>query len=138
MSVKLLKFGKPVLVKPITNLINTIISVSTFPKGLKGAQVTPLFKKNDLMLKANYTPVRILPIHSKKLKTNMCKQLSNYFDTISYQFHCAFRKGHECHTALVVLLENGKHALDCNEYVAAISMDLSNAFEYLPHKILLS
>ena len=68
----------------------------------------------------------------------MCKQLSNYFDTISYQFHCAFRKGHECHTALVVLLENGKHALDCNEYVAAISMDLSNAFECLPHKILLS
>ena len=79
MSVKLLKFGKPVLVKPITNLINTIISVSTFPKGLKGAQVTPLFKKNDPMLKANYTPVRILPIHSKKFENEHVQTIVKLF-----------------------------------------------------------
>ena len=39
---------------------------------------------------------------------------------------------------LLRLLEDWKHALDSNEYVAAILMDWSKAFDCLPHNILLS
>ncbi|KAH3858474.1 hypothetical protein DPMN_101098 [Dreissena polymorpha] len=36
-----------------------------------------------------------------------------------------------------MLLEDWKRALDSNQYVAAIIMDLSKAFDCLPHNILL-
>ena len=137
-SVKLLKLGKPSLVKPITTLINTTISASTFPSKLKQAQVTPLNKKNDPMLKSNYRPVSILPIPSKIYEKVLSEQLSSYFDSIFDDFLCAFRKGHGCQTTLLRLLEDWKYALDSNEYVAAILMDLSKAFDCLPHNILLS
>ena len=89
-SVKLLKLGKPALLKPITNLINTTFSSSIFHNGLKRAQVTPLFKKNDPVLKSNYRPV--LPIQSNCFEKILSEQLSNYFDTIFDEFLCAFRK----------------------------------------------
>jgi hypothetical protein len=41
-------------------------------------------------------------------------------------------------TTLLRLLEDWKSALDKNCYVAAILMDLSKAFDCLPHNILLS
>ena len=43
-SVKILKIAKPVIVKPITKLINMSIRNSDFPDDLKEAQVVPLHK----------------------------------------------------------------------------------------------
>ena len=51
-------------------------------------------------------------------------------------FLAAFRKGFGCHTTLPRLLEDWKRALDNHEYVAAILMDLSKAFDCLPHDLL--
>ena len=60
--------------------------------------------------------------------------MSLYFD----MFLCAFCKGHGCQTTLLRLLEDWKKALDNNECIAAILMDLSKAFDCLPHDILLN
>ncbi len=68
----------------------------------------------------------------------LSEQLTDYFDNIFHSFLCAFRKGHGCQTTLLRLLEDWKSALDKNQYVAAILMDLSKAFNCLPHDILLS
>ena len=65
-------------------------------------------------------------------------QLSLYFDDIFDQYICAFRKGHGCQTTLWILIEDWRGALDRNENVTAVLMALSNAFDCLPHEILLS
>ena len=136
-SAKLLKAGTPVLTHHILNLINCSILNSVFPDSLKLAQVAPLFKKLDPLEVTNYRPVSILPIISKVFEKTLSNQLSEYFDKIFHNFLCAFRKGHGCQTTLLRLLEDWKAALDKSYYVAAILMDLSKAFDCLPHDILL-
>jgi hypothetical protein len=41
-------------------------------------------------------------------------------------------------TALLKIIEDWKKALDENKFVAAILMDLSKAFDCLPHKLLIN
>ena len=136
-SVKLLKLTKDALVPPITNIVNKSTISGVFPDKLKEAQVTPLYKKKDPLEKSNYRPVSILPIPSKIFEKVLSTQLDTYFNEVFDVFLCAFRKKHGCQTTLLRLVDDWKKALDRNEYVAAILMDLSKAFDCLPHDILL-
>ncbi len=54
---KLLKIGASVLCYPIQQIANMCIEMSLFPASLKRAEITPIHKKNDTMLKENYRPV---------------------------------------------------------------------------------
>ena len=136
-SVKLLKLGSQSLVPFYTHFINKSIDTGIFPDRLKQAQVTPVYKKNDPLEKSNYRPVSILPAPSKIFEKVLANQLTLHFDKIFNNFLCAFRKGHGCQTTLLKLVEDWKTALDSNQYVAAVLMDLSKAFDCLPHDILL-
>ena len=53
-SPKLLHHAKPMIVKPITDLVNLSLSTSTFPNSLKTAHI---HKKNSVLEKGNYRPV---------------------------------------------------------------------------------
>ena len=50
---------------PICILMNTFITMKTFPTPLQFADVSPIFKSNDNMNKGNFRPVSILSILSK-------------------------------------------------------------------------
>ena len=50
-SAKMLKLIKPVVIKPTTVLINEMFTKCTFPHQLKLARVSPLYKKNDQLIK---------------------------------------------------------------------------------------
>jgi hypothetical protein len=43
-----------------------------------------------------------------------------------------FRSGYSCQDTLIRIIEDWKNLLDNNQYVAAILMDLSKAFDCLP------
>jgi hypothetical protein len=47
------------------------------------------------------------------------------------------RPGFGCQTALLKIIEDWKKALDDSKFIAAILMDLSKAFDCLPHNLLL-
>jgi hypothetical protein len=51
--------------------------------------------------------------------------LSDFFENIFNPYLCAFRRGHGCQTTLLRLLEDWRNALEKNQYVAAVLMDLS-------------
>jgi hypothetical protein len=50
-SPKLLHFAKPIIVKPLTDIVNLSISTSTFPDRLKEAQVAPIVSSPQLHVK---------------------------------------------------------------------------------------
>ena len=129
-SAKLLKFAKPAIVKPITNLINKSINNSIFPEKLKEAQVVPLFKKNNSLDKCNYRSVSILPTISKFYERAIYEQTVTFFDKVFHPFLSAFRSGYGCQIALLKIIED--------KFVAVILMDLSKAFDCLPHKLLIN
>ena len=68
----------------------------------------------------------------------MHDQLSSFMDNYFNPFLAAFRKGFGCQSTLLRLLEDWRKALDNHECVAAILMDLSKAFDCLPHGLLIA
>ena len=79
----------------------------------------------------------ILPIFSKAYEWVMHNQLSVYFNDIFNPFLAAFRKGFRCQSTLLRLLQDWRKALDNHKSAAAVLMDLSTAFDCLPHGLLI-
>ena len=68
----------------------------------------------------------------------MHNQISTFMDEYFNPFLAAFRKGFGCQSILLRLLEDWRKAFDNHECVAAILMDLSKAFDCLPHGLLIA
>ena len=78
----------------------------------------------------------ILPTLSKIYERRISDQLSEHFNKIFHNFISAFRPAHGCQTVLLRIVEDRKEALDKDMYVGAVLMDLSKAFDCLPHDLL--
>ena len=50
----------------------------------------------------------------------------------------AYRKGYSCQHVILRLVEDWKLALDDRKHVAAMLMDLSKAFDSLPHELIIA
>ena len=135
-SAKILKSCVSSVSGTISNLINATYESSKFPSGLKGAKVVPLFKKIDPLNKENFRPVSLLPVISKIYERSMHEQLSDHLNASFHPFLAAFRKGFGCQSTLLRLLEDWRKALDNQQCVGAILMDLSKAYDCLPHRLL--
>ena len=135
---KLVKLGACQLSTPVTYLINKSIKSSVFPKFLKYAEVTPIFKKNSKLGKTNYRPVSVLPCLSKLFEAVLVQQLSLYFDDIFSPYISGFRKKHSCQDVLLHYTENCKKALDNKMVYGSLLTDLSRAFDSLPHGLLIA
>jgi hypothetical protein len=92
---------------------------------------------HSVLEKRNYRPVSVLPAMSKNFENAIEAQLVNYFENIFNPFLTAFHSDFGCQSTLLRVIEDWKHALDKNEYLTAILMDLSKAFDCLPHDSLL-
>lgn len=135
---KILKEYAPLLAPPISKLINRSITSCRFPDDLKKANVSPVFKKDDNLIKSNFRPVSILPTISKIYEKVLNEQLSLFCDGIFHDFISAFRKGFSCQSVLLRLIEDWHRALDRGNFVGAILMDLSKAFDSMPHNLIVA
>ena len=130
---KLLQKSAPYIAPYIAKLVNNSFIKGVFPGDLKLAEVSSLFKTKDALNKMNYRPVSILIALSKVYEKAMSLQISDYFSNIFSALLSAFRKGYSCQSTLLNMIENFKCALDRGEYIACINMDISKAFDCLPH-----
>ena len=135
---KLLRLAQNELTYPITNLINNSISMSTFPDQLKCAELSPLYKKEDNLNEKNFRPVSILTGISKLYESVVNDQLLEFFSRLFNDLIGAFRKGYSCQSLLVKCIDNWKSALDKQQYIGALFMDLSKVFDCLPHGLIIA
>ena len=105
---------------------------------MKCAEVSPIFKKDDKLNKKNFRPVSILTGISKIFKYVLNNQLSAHFDNIFHELLSAFRKGYSCQSILLKFIEDAKLALDDKKMIGVLFMDLSKAFDCLPHGLLVA
>ena len=139
-STKLLKVIAPVIIKPLTLLINQVLNTGTFPDKLKIAKVIPIFKKGDQSLFENYRPISLLPAISKVLEKIIALQLSSYFEKNKLLFdnQYGFRPKHSTEHAALELIDRITNKMDTNEIPLNIFIDLSKAFDTIDHSILLN
>ena len=135
---KLIKLGAKELCGPITAIVNQCVRTSEFPSVLKRGEITPIFKKGDMMDKRNYRPVSTLPCLSKIFEGVLVDQINMYFENIFSPYISGFRKGHSCESVLLCLVENVKLNMDNGNMYGALLTDLSKAFECLPHRLLIA
>jgi len=135
---KLLKAGAAILQSPLTAIINNSINSDKFPDSLKHGEIVPIFKSKNSLSKTCYRPVTILTSESKVFEAVMCDQIMTFMEYKMSTLIAAYRKRYSCNNVLVRLVENWKHALDNDEMVACILMDLTKAFDSIPHALLIA
>ena len=109
-----------------------------FPDSLKARNITPIFKKDDLLDKANYRPVSILPLISKVYERLIYIQLSEYSESFLSHILCGFRKAHSTQHAIFKLFQSWQKELDNGGFVGTILVDLSKAYDCIPHELLIA
>ena len=137
-SAKILKLSSNVVCTFIKDSINHSIRSGKFPNRLKLAEITPIPKKGDNQCVGDYRPISILPTVSKLFEKAMANQLSAFFETKFSSLLCGFRKGHSTQHALAKLLKSWQKSLDDGKIVGTVLMDLSKAYDCLPHDLLIA
>ena len=103
----------------------------------KKSETSPLYKGQNNPEPQNYRPLSVLTCLSKILERVYNEQMGVYFKDVLSTLLSAFRKRYGCPHVLTKLIENVKEALDEGEKVGLILLDLSKAFDCLPHRLLL-
>ena len=128
-SAKFLKMAAPICY-PLSHLLNISIQSGEYPKMLKKAKVTPIFKKGNTSDPNNYRPISIIPVISSIFEMHISNFVTKFIDMHSLIYHnqSGFRKNHSCQTALTKLLAQ------MNE---SNTVGVVLAFDEVSHKIIL-
>ena len=135
---KLGKLSADVIDSHLCNIINLDIDKNDFSDGGKIASVRPMFKKKPRQELENYRPVSILNTFSKIYERYIHNSLTPFVDNFLSVFISAYRKTYSSNHVLIRLIENWKQSLDRKKFVGGLLMDLSKAFDCIPHELLIA
>ena len=96
---RLIKDSASAIAKPLTVLFNCSIDQSRYPASWKMGQITPIFKKDDELNKANYRPVTVLPALNNIFEKLLEAQLGDFYSSILSDYISSYRKFHSCETS---------------------------------------
>ena len=135
----MLKWLRPVISVPLSIIFNQSIKHGVFPDLMKVAEIVPLHKGGDEFLCNNYRPISLLITISKILEKVIYKRTYSFLEknNILFQSQYGFRTKHSCADAVAELIREITKNRENGLYTAGIFLDLSKAFDTLPHTILL-
>ena len=123
-SIKIFKKNVDIISHFLFHNVNKLLSCSTFPTGMKYADVTLTHKKDDKTDKRNYRPISILPNLSKAYERLMYNQIFPYFDSVFFKFQCGFRKDFNVQHCLLTMVKMLRKTLDEDGEKGAVLTDI--------------
>jgi hypothetical protein len=139
-SCKIVKRVAHIISPIISYITNLCIETGRFPEILKIAVVKPLFKKGDKENVNDYRPIALLSIFSKIIEKVIYNSLYQYFETrdLFAAEQKGFRKNKSINMAIFDLLQKVMKELNEKKPAVALYMDMSKAFDFVDHNILLN
>ena len=119
--------AQTIIMPPLWQFLPIILKVNK-------SELSPLYNYEDNLITGDYRPLSILPSLSKNFEKIFNQQLYNYFKHILSGLLSTFCKKCACHHVLTRLLKDCKKVLDEHMHVGLLLLDLSKAFDCLPHK----
>ncbi len=105
---------------------------------MKQAEISPLFKPKDDIIKDNYRSISLLEIVSKVFETIVAELLMEYVMDIFDPMLCAYRKKYGTEHVLIKLLDSCKYALNNDNFDGTDLIDLSKDFDCIPYGLLIT
>jgi len=136
----LLKTCLPVLLAPITEIINDSFFNCKFPETMKQAVVGPRMKAPKLTNFKNYRPVSNLVYLSKLTEKAAAADLLQHMHIheLNEPYQSAYVQGHSTETALLKVQSDILLSTDKGNITLLILLDLSAAFDTIDHNILIN
>lgn len=136
---RLIKDNSEYLSYPISLIFNNMVTSGHYPDILKIACVTALFKAGEKQDPNNYRPISSLSVLNKILERLLFTRIYTFCENnnIFTPNQFGFRQGISTSDAVNELLSNIYSSINKNNYFGAIFLDLSKAFDTVPHDILL-
>lgn len=131
-----LKELKEVIRYPIKTILMESLETGVVPNDFKIANVTPIFKKGDKTIPANYRPISLTSLVGKLLESVLKVKITNHlnkYDLISDKQH-GFRKNRSCLTNLLQFYDKVINDYDEDRETDIIYLDFQKAFDKVPHK----
>jgi hypothetical protein len=139
-SCRILKELAPELAPCLTGLYTQSLHLGELPKDWLNANISPLFKKGNRNIAANYRPVSLTCVICKILEHVICSHIRNHIDHhgILSSVQHGFRKHHSCESQLLITTHDLLKARDNNIQVDIAVLDFAKAFDTVPHDRVLS
>lgn len=138
-STKLLKITSPCSASLLSKIFQQSLDTGCVPADWKLAYVKPLFKSGDTNSPSNYRPISITSICCKLLEHVIYTHIMSHLNlnNLLFENQHGFRHKRSCQTQLFELVTDLHEALHTKYYMDAIFIDLSKAFDRVPHNRLL-
>ena len=132
---KLLKLAGEALTPSLTSLYSISAACNSVPASWQTANVSALYKKDDVTDKQNYRPISLLSIPGKLMETAVSRTITTHLSdhNLGNSHQWAYKKGHSTELLQVKMVEDWRCALDKNLIVGIVFVDFRKAFDSIPH-----
>ena len=111
-----------------------------FPSIFKVAKLITIYKKGNTFDETKYRPNSILPLVSLIIERHVILHFKTFLEAndLLYSRQSGFREIHSCQTSLIRIIDDWITAIDNNQIVGTLMLDLSKAFDLVNHSIILT
>ena len=138
-NARMLKELKDVVAPFLTHLFQISLDTGVVPKDWRGADVSPIYKKGERYIPANYRPVSLTSITCKLMEHILVSQIMSHAEqnNILYDLQYGFRSKRSGDVQLLQLYHDLAYGVHRKHQTDLAIMDFAKAFDTVPHKRLL-